>query len=372
MKRVLFILIVLAFAASPALGQWGMGFSQLTASNSEIEPRKTKILELMNESSFRVKRVHQLQIALQNVKKQSVFMYAIGPRQISIIDLGAKKVVAARPVDVGDADMEPWIANHYFDGSNIWIPAGKSVLILDATTFEVKGRVSYDSKPIFGIALHPTLTVAYLPLPNENRISIVDKGSYKQIGSIETSEFPCDIDITADGKLVFVPTRDSRLGTVHAIDTETNRIKGAIEVGEGAKPWMLTISPDGKYVYSENVGDGTTAVIEIPSMRVIKKIPAGKTPALNEFTPDGKFVYETIRGDGVVNVYDVSTHSLVKKIKVGSKPIQMAVAPDGSEVYIANTGDNTISVIDTKTNEVIKGIPLGHKPVALLIKIAKP
>ncbi len=372
MKRVLFSLIVLTFAASPALGQWGMGFSQLTASNSEIEPRNTKILELIDESSILDKRVPQVQIALQNAKQQSASMYAIGPRQISIIDLGAKKVIATRPVDVGNAGMEPWIANHYFDGSNIWIPAGKSVLILDATTFEVKGRVSYNSKPILGLAVHPTLSVAYVVLSKENRISIVDKGSYKQIGSIKTSEFPCDIDITPDGKLVFVPTRDSRAGTVHAIDTETNRIIGATEVGEGTKPWMLTISPDGKYIYTENIGDGTTAVIEIPSMRVIKKIPAGKTPALNEFTPDGKFVYQTIRGDSVVNVYDVSTHSLVKKIKVGSKPIQMAIDPDGSEVYIANTGDNTISVIDTKTNEVIKSIPLGHKPVALLIKIAKP
>lgn len=372
MKRVLFTLIVLTFAASPALGQWGMGFSRLTASNSAVEPRKSIILELIDQSNILDKRVHQLQIALRNVKKQSAYMYAIGPRQISIIDLGPKKVVTTRPVDVGEADMEPWIANHYFDGSNIWIPAGKSVLILDATTFEVKGRVSYESKPILGLAVHPTLPVAYVVLSKENRISIVDKGSYMQIGSIETSEFPCDIDITPDGKLVLVPTRDSKLGIVHAIDTETNRIIGSTEVGEGAKPWMLTISPDGKYSYTENVGDGTTAVIEIPSMRVIKKIPAGKTPALNEFTPDGKFVYETIRGDGVVNVYDVSTHSLVKKIKVGLKPIQMAVDPDGSEVYIANTGDNTISVIDTKTNEVIKSIPLGHKPVALLTKVTTP
>jgi len=372
MKRVLFTLIVLTFAASLALGQWAMGFSQLTASNSEIEPRKTKIIELIDQSYILDKRVLQLQIALQNVKKQAAYMYAIGPRQISIIDLGANKVVETRPVDVGDAGMEPWIANHYFDGSNIWVPAGKSVLILDAETFKVKGRVSYNSKPILGIAVHPTLTVAYVVLAKENRISVVDKASYREIGSIATSEWPCDIDITPDGKLLFVPTRDSRSGTVHAIDTVNNRITGATEVGEGTKPWMLTISPDAKYIYVDNIGDGTTAVIETSSMRVIKKIPAGKIPAVNEFTPDGKFVYETIRGDGVVNVYDVSTHSLVKKIKVGLKPIQMAVNPNGSEVYIANTGDNTISVINTKTNEVIKSIPLGHKPVALLIKIAKP
>ncbi len=313
----------------------------------------------------------QLAAAPQSAKRRSAYLYAIGPKQISIIDLGVKKVVATSPVDVGEAQMTPWIANHYFDGSNIWVPAGKSVLILDAATFEVKGRVSYDSKPILGIAVHPILPVAYVVLSKENRISIVDKGSYKQIGSIETSEFPCDIDITADGKLVFVPTRDSRSGTVHAIDAETNRIIGATEVGEGTKPWMLTISPDAKYVYTENIGDGTTAVIEIPTMRIIKKIPAGKEPALNEFTPDGKFVYQTIRGDGVVNVYDVSTHLLIKKIKVGLKPIQMAVDPNGSEVFIANTGDNSISVINTETNEVTESIPLGHKPVALLIKIVE-
>jgi len=187
MKRVLFTLIVLTFATSPALGQWETGFSQPTARSREIAPLKTKILQLMDQSSVLDKRIDQVQIALQNSRQQSKYMYAIGPRQISIIDLGANKLVETRPVDVGDADMEPWIANHYFDGSNIWVPAGKSVLILDAETFKVKGRVSYNSKPILGIAVHPTLTVAYVVLAKENRISVVDKASYREIGSIATN-----------------------------------------------------------------------------------------------------------------------------------------------------------------------------------------
>jgi len=66
MKKVLFTLIVLTFAASPALGQWAMGFSQLAASNSEIESRKTKIIELIDQSYILDKRVLQLQIDNQN------------------------------------------------------------------------------------------------------------------------------------------------------------------------------------------------------------------------------------------------------------------------------------------------------------------
>ena len=46
----------------------------------------------------------------------------------------------------------------------------------------------------------------------------------------------------------------------------------------GLHPDWLTIPPDGKSLYVAVAGDDATVVVDIQSMRVVKKIPVGSVP----------------------------------------------------------------------------------------------
>jgi YVTN family beta-propeller protein len=49
-------------------------------------------------------------------------------------------------------------------------------------------------------------------------------------------------------------------------------------VAVGQRPWGIAITSDGKKLYTANGPSNDVTVIDAASMKVIKKIPAGKIP----------------------------------------------------------------------------------------------
>jgi YVTN family beta-propeller protein len=104
-------------------------------------------------------------------------------------------------------------------------------------------------------------------------------------------------------------------------------------------------------------------------------IGVGAAPSAIAITPDGARAYVTnFFNDDDVSVIDTATNTnLGADVGVGAAPIAIAITPDGARAYVANAGDNDVSVIDTATNTNLGiDIGVGGSPFGIAITPAQP
>ena len=73
---------------------------------------------------------------------------------------------------------------------------------------------------------------------------------------------------------MFVTT--GRGKSVVIIDTSTNKVVGAVEVGE--RPWGIAATRDGNVVFTANGPSNDVSFVDIPNRKVIAKVKVGDRP----------------------------------------------------------------------------------------------
>jgi len=126
------------------------------------------------------------------------------------------------------------------------------------------------------------------------------------------------------------------------------------------------VSPDGKQLWTAASDDGTIAIIDLATKKVIEKIDAKVLGANRlQFTTDGKMVLISSLRNGDIVVYDAASRKEVKKVSIGHGAAGILMDPDGSRAFIGCTGDNYVAVIDLKKLEVVGKIDVGGGPDGL-------
>ena len=253
----------------------------------------------------------------------------------------------------------------------------------------------------------------YIADEGASTVSVMDATSFKKIGSIPVGQGPHNVQVSPDGKWVWVTNNGdpakvaetmpaekmpkaehgamAGAGAVWVIDATTDAVVAKVPVGK--HPAHVVVASDGRTAYITNGGDNTVSVVDTAAQRVVGVVAVGASPHGLRITPDGKWVWVTNNGDpakaaetmpmpaekmpkaehgamagaGAVWVIDAATDAVVAKVPVGKHPAHVVVASDGRTAYITNGGDNTVSVVDTATQRVIGVAPVGVSPHGLRI-----
>ena len=144
---------------------------------------------------------------------------------------------------------------------------------------------------------------------------------------------------------------DEGANTVSVIDTARHKKVGSIPVGQG--PHNVQVSPDGKWVWVTNNDEPT---------KEAGAMPAGKMPKSEHAAMAGAGAKA-----GAVWVIDTANGTVTAKVPVGMHPAHVVVASDGRSAYVVNGGDNTVSLVDTAGQKVIGLIPVGASPHGLRV-----
>lgn len=157
-----------------------------------------------------------------------------------------------------------------------------------------------------------------------------------------------------------------------------------INVGSSAL-WVQIV--DDK-VYVTNPKDGTIAIIDENTNKVINTIDAGKDVTLIEVVKDKNKIYTTSGSTNKVSVFDLETHEKLNEIDLGEAEITLysnsdkfygqynvfqtngvglAYNPNNEMLYAVHHDVNHVNVIDTEKDVVVGTISVGIKP--LLIEI---
>lgn len=296
--------------------------------------------------------------------------------------------------------------------------AGDNVTLIDPATNKVVG-VIHGIEVNHGAAAAPDGSRFYISNEAEKTLDVVDVKTLKVVKSIPLTAHPNNLDISKDGKRVYVSIAAAP-GAVDVIDTATlTRVKSIPVQGAAHNTY---VTPDGKFVVTGSVAgkrvtvidqktempvwslafdagvrpitfekkaDGSTgrmflqlsdyngfAVIDFDTHKEVARIPVPELPAAQReteglqgspshgigITPDGKSLWVLSKMNSRIYEYSMPDLKLMGEAPTGSHPDWLTFSPDSKAVYIANAGSNSVSVIDIATRKEVTRIPVGYVP----------
>jgi YVTN family beta-propeller protein len=249
----------------------------------------------------KMKQVSQVGDSQAQQKIPRVFVGNFGSGDVSVVDLGEKKVVET-------------------------IRVGRQPTALD-----------FD--PVF----NKIFTTDF----GDSRVSVIEykaQGGSRVVATIDEIREPLDIQISPDGKRGYVSTQ--RSGVV-VFDTGAASIVTRIPL-PGTELRKLALSPDGRRLYvtvrtDPFVGTGQIAVIDTSSLQIIQRISAEAFPFGVTVTANGKCLVITHTVTNRVSLLDLADGQfLVASDPSAKEPQESAII--GDQAYVTNRLSDTISV----------------------------
>jgi YVTN family beta-propeller protein len=259
------------------------------------------------------------------------------------------------------------------DARTAYVTDGDSIVPVNLATGQPGPLISV-GHPLGAIAVTPDGKIAYVVDPSGAgsviRVDLTTGISGQPInvdhllslpGGGTVGDGPISITITPDGKTVY--TANYEAWTVTPIDVATGTRGTPIKVGQN--PNSIAITPDGKTAYTADAGDNTVTPVDLATgtARAPIHVPGG--PWAIAITPDGKTAcVATV--DGHLIPVDLATGTLGKPVAIGSHP-QIAITPDGKVAYLIGGPGSTITPVRLATGTPETPIRLRQSPADIVI-----
>ena len=293
--------------------------------------------------------------------------------------------------------------------------AGDNIHIIDPVTNKVVGIIE-GIEVNHGAAVAPDGSRYYISNEADSTLDVVDGKSLKVSRKIPLTGHPNNIDISKDGKRVYVAINQAP-GALDVIDTTSLERVKSIPMKGGVHNTYVT--PDGKHIVGGSITGRMLTVLNYPAETLAWELPmeAGVRPlafsrkpngatdkifmnlsehhgfAVIDFdqrkevaritlpaadhtavahiggtpshglavAPDGKSVWCNSALNSSVYGYSLPDLKLIGGVKVGVVPDWLTFTPSGV-LYVANAGSNSTSAIDIRTLKVKATIPVGQVP----------
>ncbi|MDX1981036.1 MAG: hypothetical protein SFV51_12265 [Bryobacteraceae bacterium] len=296
--------------------------------------------------------------------------------------------------------------------------AGNNIHIIDPATNEVTGLIE-DIEVPHGLVISPDGGRIYVTNEARRTLDVVDSRTLAVFKSIPLSGRPNNVDVSKDGKTVYVGIRQApgavdvidavglanvksvltkgeihnvyvtpdgrfavagsiQASTISVIDTATNSMAWTLTLSAGIRPMAFTVNRDGstKDIIVQLSDFHGFAVVDFATRKEVRRITLPDPPGVVKemeglqgspshglaITPDGKMLWVTSKHYGYVAAYSLPDFRFLKTVTVGSHPDWLAITPDGRYLYAAAAGDDLTAVVDIRTLKVVKSIKVGAVP----------
>ena len=128
---------------------------------------------------------------------------------------------------------------------------------------------------------------------------------------------------------------------------------GTVPPTSGAEAQFVAIERTGRFAYIADGVSGVSVYFIDPSSGTLTLLSAspvasGNHPTRIALTPDSKYLYVANQGDGTVAQFALSSNgsmvSLGANVASGNQPVAMTVDPAGMYVYVVNQGSDNVSI----------------------------
>lgn len=196
-----------------------------------------------------------------------------------------------------------------------------------------------------------------------NSLSIIDLATNEEKQRVDLGPLlrPHGL-VEVEGKVYFTAEMNRALGRVDPATGEVDRIVG---LGQDATH-MLAASPDGRFLYTANIGSGSVSFLDRRTGE-LAHVAVGPEPEGIAVSPDGSEVWASHRVEGLVTVIDAATREVKGTLRVGDVAIRVQLTPDGRLALVTDPSTGELIAIDRAKREVVRRIVLGQAPVGILV-----
>jgi YVTN family beta-propeller protein len=267
-----------------------------------------------------------------------IYASMAGDHEVLELDGETHEVIRRFAVDQGPAILLGTPDRQKLFTAN-WLAQSISTIETDSgevSTLPLGGRP-------YVIAMDPAGTRLYAGV-YPSGIAVIDVATSQIEKTLPTPELAASIIVSPDGEVLYVATVPLfGDGTLRAVSARTGEVlKQPIPVG-GTPAW-ITISPDGRRVYTLNYTSDDVAVVDTQSWRVTIKIQtgAGSKGIIGHVTPDGSALYVSNFGTGELIRIDTVRNEVTQTIELEGRPVGVSFSPDGKRVHVTDFGAGTL------------------------------
>lgn len=197
----------------------------------------------------------------------------------------------------------------------------------------------------------------YVANSRDNTVSLISLVSFKLIGDIRVGDHVHGVTISSDGKKMFTTSEVDR--TLVTSDSESHKIIGTVKVP--GKPNQIAVTPDGHYVTVPLRDSDGVAIVDVQQQKLVKVLPLNE-PHNSLNTGSNRYMFVSSMGSNEVAVIDFEKMDFSDHIPVGGRPRPFVISKDGKTMYVALAnlhGFNIVNIADKKVIQRVK-IPSEH------------
>src|SRR2546421_2535210 len=195
---------------------------------------------------------------------------------------------------------------------------GAKVLFLDPVNYETQTVLDGFQRTVHELLVLPEKGRAYVPIfgdgihgrnPNPGHLlCVIDLHTRTRAPDIDLCPYiaPHTLKRGPDG-LIYITCENSAV--VAVIDPGSNKVVGTIETGS-TNAHRLIISPDGQRLYTENEEDATVSVIALPRRKLLGKIGTPQALAGVAISADGRTLIAVDDAEPALFLIDAASGSI--------------------------------------------------------------
>jgi YVTN family beta-propeller protein len=240
----------------------------------------------------------------------------------------------------------------------------------------------------------------YVSNEKSGDVTVINGADFKVVGTIPVGKRPRGIHASPDGNTIYVALSGTPVRDPPGLDADGNPIlkkkasddddddaqeadKAADGIGvvdvpsgklvrklpAGSDPEEFDLSKDGIRLYISNEDVKTASVINIATAQVEHIVLVDGEPEGVSTAPDGKSFYVTCEAGGDIYVISTASYAAIAHFKVAVRPRSVAFLPGGAIAFIPSESAGQLNVIDTANAAVVKTItlPAGSRPMRVRV-----
>jgi YVTN family beta-propeller protein len=189
---------------------------------------------------------------------------------------------------------------------------------------------------------------------DDDTISVVDGGSYKETSRAHIGRGPHHLILTPDAQALIVAMSGSN--ELVFIDRISGTEKQRIAVSD---PYQIGFSPNAKWFVSASIRLDRIDIYDATNFELVHRLPAATMPSHMAFSSDNSTVYVTLQGTKSAMAIDLASGNVLWTAEIGPEPAGVVVRPTGT-LLVAIMGADYIAEIDPHDGNVLRHIHTGN------------
>jgi YVTN family beta-propeller protein len=197
-------------------------------------------------------------------------------------------------------------------------------------------------------------TTAVVLNSDDDSLSIIDSGTYREISRTHIGRGPHHLIQTPDGRTLIIAMSGSN--ELVLIDRASGIEKQRITASD---PYQIGFSPDAKWFVAASIRLDHVDIYDGQTFQLLHRLPAGTMPSHIAFSRDSSTVFVTLQGTSSLVSIDLASGKVNWTVPVGRQPAGIITRPGGT-LLVGIMGSDYIAEVDPTNGNVIRKITTGN------------